>query len=261
MLIYQNIRNNLQHADAWLMIAKNYHIAIVDDDRTGMDALSALLEQNGFQVTCFDSGKDLNNADLSSIELFIIDLRLGCENGLDVAQKIHWKFGKPIIMFSGAADDVDKIVGLESAADDYLMKPFNPRELVARVRALLRRTHPGNSAYVQARDKSSAVQFGKLILDFEKRCLFDLNGKEMSLTNAEFRMLEYFVRNHDRVISRVELLDHIGSNLSHYVDRTIDVLILRLRRKVERVPSKPMHLQTRRGLGYIFILHPEGGGE
>ena len=238
-----------------------HHLAIIDDDQGGRTALASLLEQNGFLVSAYGSSRDMESAELSGIDLFIIDLRLGGESGLDIAQRLHWTFGKPIIMFSGAADEVDRIVGLESAADDYLAKPFNPRELIARVRALLRRSRGTAHTPPQARETGRAVQFGSMLLDFDKRCLFAANGEELILTNAEFRMLEYLVRNHDRVISRVELLDHIGSNLSQYVDRTIDVLILRLRRKVERVPSKPVHLQTRRGLGYIFILHPEGDGE
>jgi DNA-binding response OmpR family regulator len=154
-------------------------------------------------------------------------------------------------MLTGVGDEVDKIVGLETGADDYLMKPFNPRELVARIRAVLRRY--GRTAPEAAAPPPDGLVFGDKILNTQERRLTTRTGEDIPLTNAEYRMLEYFLRHPDTVIPRPQLLAELGSDLTQYVDRTIDVLILRLRRKIETVPSKPVHLQTRRGQGYIFI--------
>ncbi len=153
-------------------------------------------------------------------------------------------------------DGRDKIIGLETGADDYLMKPFNPRELVARIRAVLRRYGHGVSAAKAGKDQE--IIFGDKRVNLKRRELLDGNGDEIPLTNAEYVLLEYFVKNPDRIIPRTDLMREIGSDMQRYVDRTIDVLILRLRRKIENVPSKPVHLQTRRAQGYIFVLQADG---
>ncbi|WP_028954725.1 response regulator [Sulfitobacter sp. 20_GPM-1509m] len=231
-------------------------IAIVDDDAQVRQTLSALLEQSGYHaIACPDSAAFHALGDPPAIDLALIDLRLRGESGLMLAIQIREKYNLPIVMLTGVGDEIDKIIGLETGADDYLIKPFNPRELVARIRAVLRRY--GHGAVTPAAT-GHEIGFGNKRVDLEKRELQDAAGNEIPLTNAEYRLLDYFVRNPGRIIPRPELLDELGSDSERYLDRTIDVLILRLRRKIEPIPSKPVHLQTRRAQGYIFVLDGRG---
>ncbi|SFB77591.1 winged helix-turn-helix domain-containing protein [Tropicimonas isoalkanivorans] len=228
-------------------------VAVIDDDPDLRATVAALLEENGFTpLPLPDSASFHALGSDPGVDLALIDLRLRGESGLMLAIHIRDRFGLPIVMLTGRGDEMDKIIGLESGADDYLMKPFNPRELIARLRAVLRRAgHPAVDAPATAGHQVRA--FGALRLDMTRRELHGADGSEIPLTNAEYRLLDYFLRNPDRIIPRTELLTELGNDLSQYMDRTIDVLILRLRRKIESVPSKPVHLQTRRGQGYIFV--------
>ncbi len=231
-------------------------IAIVDDDDQVRQTLSALLEQSGYRaVVCADSAAFHALGDPPAIDLALIDLRLRGESGLMLAIHIREKYDLPIVMLTGVGDEIDKIIGLETGADDYLIKPFNPRELVARIRAVMRRYGYGS---VTPAASGHEISFGDKRVDLQKRELQDTAGNEIPLTNAEYRLLDYFVRNPGRIIPRPELLDELGSDSERYLDRTIDVLILRLRRKIEPIPSKPVHLQTRRAQGYIFVLDGRG---
>ncbi len=235
-------------------------IAVIDDDAEVRLALEALLHENGFDPILLTGSHDFHALGPSpEVDLTLIDLKLNGESGLALAMHIREQFDLPIVMLTGVGDEVDKIVGLETGADDYLMKPFNPRELVARIRAVLRRCGRNGAALpgTLPAPARGGLAFGDKLLNTAERRLTDSNGAEISLTNAEYRLLEYFLRHPDTIIPRPKLLAELGSDLSQYVDRTIDVLILRLRRKIESVPSKPVHLQTRRGLGYIFV--PDGG--
>lgn len=229
-------------------------VAIIDDDADLRTTVAALLAENGFTPLPLPDGASfLALGPHPQVDLALIDLRLRGENGLTLAIRIRETLGLPVIMLTGRGDEMDKIIGLETGADDYIMKPFNPRELVARLRAVLRRAgHP--TMPVSDRSASNIRPFGHLRLDQTRRELLTADGVEIPLTNAEYRLLEYFLRNPDRIIPRKDLLTELGNDLSQYMDRTIDVLILRLRRKIEAVPSKPVHLQTRRGQGYIFVL-------
>jgi DNA-binding response OmpR family regulator len=228
-------------------------IAVIDDDADLRATVAALLEENGFTpLPLPDSASFHALGPDPGVDLALIDLRLRGESGLMLAIHIRDRFGLPIVMLTGRGDEMDKVIGLESGADDYLMKPFNPRELIARLRAVLRRAgHPALDTPVTPGHQVRA--FGSLRLDMTRRELHGADGSEIPLTNAEYRLLDYFLRNPDRIIPRTELLTELGNDLSQYMDRTIDVLILRLRRKIESVPSKPVHLQTRRGQGYIFV--------
>lgn len=230
-------------------------IAIVDDDANVRDTLSALMRESGFDaICCPDITAFLALGDPPHVDLALIDLRLRGESGLTLAIHIRERYEIPIVMLTGVGDEIDKIIGLETGADDYLIKPFNPRELVARIRAVLRRYGHGTAKPSAAPGKE--IAFGSMRIDVQSRRLLDVLGEEIPLTNAEYLLLEYFARNPNRVIPRPELLEELGSDMQRYVDRTIDVLILRLRRKIEAVPSKPVHLQTRRAQGYIFNLSP-----
>lgn len=228
-------------------------VAIIDDDPDLRQTVAALLADNGFTPLPLPDGASfLALGPRPRVDLALIDLRLRGENGLTLAIRIRETMGLPIMMLTGRGDEMDKIIGLETGADDYMMKPFNPRELLARLRAVLRRAgHPAMGA--PDRSASTIRAFGRFRLDQTQRELLGPDGTEIALTNAEYRLLDYFLRNPDRIIPRTELLTELGNDLSQYMDRTIDVLILRLRRKIEAVPSKPVHLQTRRGQGYIFV--------
>lgn len=227
-------------------------IAIIDDDDDLRSTMTALLSENGFTPLALASADAYRQLDPPpKLDLALIDLNLAGESGLALAMEIRDRLGIPIVMLTGWGTETDRIEGLETGADDYLMKPFNPRELLARLRAVLRRS--GWKTPAPDRSGHQLQTFGTMTLDLTRRELLASDGGEIPLTNGEYRLLEYLVRNRDRIIPRVELLKELGSDLSTYVDRTIDVLILRLRRKIETVPSKPVYLQTRRGQGYIFV--------
>ena len=228
-------------------------IGIVDDEAAMRDALVALLAENQFDpVPLADIAEYRAAATVMSLDLVLIDLQLRDESGLTLAMDIRRTQDLPIVMLTGRGDETDKIVGLEIGADDYVLKPFNPRELVARIRAVLRRYGKSDDRPANVSDQSRA-SFGRLTVDQKQRILFDEADNEILLTNAEYRLLDYFLKRPNEIIPRVELLTELGNDLTKYVDRTVDVLILRLRRKIEENPSKPVHLQTRRGQGYIFV--------
>jgi len=228
-------------------------IGIVDDEAAMRDALVALLADNQFDPVPLANIAEYHAAEANTaLDLVLIDLQLRGSSGLTLAMDIRRTRDLPIVMLTGRGDETDKIVGLEIAADDYILKPFNPRELVARIRAVLRRYGKSDERPMAAIDPSR-VPLGRLTVDQKQRILFDQAGDEISLTNAEYRLLDYFLKRPNEIIPRVELLTELGNDLTKYVDRTVDVLILRLRRKIEQNPSKPVHLQTRRGQGYIFV--------
>ncbi len=241
------------------IMGRRARVAIIDDDAEIRASLSSLLFENGFEPVPLRGSEDfIALGGDPKLDLALIDLRLEGESGLTLTLNIRQKLDLPIVMLTGVGDETDKIVGLETGADDYILKPFNPRELIARVRAVLRRYGHQIEQAAQPKQSNDMLTFGKRYLDRDNRQVFDGDGEEIHLTNAEYRLLEYFLLHPNEIIPRLRLLEEIGSDLSHYVDRTIDVLILRLRRKIEPVPSKPVHLQTRRGQGYVFVPHPDG---
>ncbi|MBO6919167.1 MAG: response regulator transcription factor [Rhizobiaceae bacterium] len=234
-------------------------IGIVDDEMGMRDALSALLVEHKFDPVPMECISDFNVVKKSvKLDLVLIDLQLRNESGLELAKAIRKTEDLPIVMLTGQGDESDKIIGLEIGADDYLLKPFNPKELVARIKAVLRRYNPSAQSNMTNNPDGRRVAFGHMTVDQTERALYGPDNEEIILTNAEFRLLEYFLARPNKVISRLDLLSELGSDLTKYVDRTVDVLILRLRRKIEENPSKPIHLQTRRGKGYIFVPHPDG---
>ncbi|MFT6105776.1 MAG: DNA-binding response OmpR family regulator [Paracoccaceae bacterium] len=234
-------------------------IGIVDDDAGMRDALVALLSENRFEPVPMESSADFAVIRKSvDLDLVLIDLHLRGESGLELAMKIRRTGDLPIVMLTGQGDESDRIDGLDGGADDYMLKPFNPRELIARIRAVLRRYGKGEHAFPAGTENISKVVLGRLFVDRVNKIVSAQDGDEISLTNAEYRLLDFFLGRPNEVIPRVELLAEIGSDLTRYMDRTIDVLILRLRRKIEENPSKPEHLQTRRGQGYIFVTGTSG---
>jgi two-component system OmpR family response regulator len=226
------------------------HILVVDDDPKVRTLLRRCFEGEGFAVTEAADGDGLRAAlERQPVTLITLDLNLGRENGLDLAREIRKDWNTPIIMLTGKGDAVDRIVGLELGADDYLAKPFELRELLARVRAVLRRSSPG-----EATAAASGQRFGfdGWTFDISRRTLTRDGGADQELTTSEFNLLEAFVMRPHRALSRDDIMDLLKGHDWSPLDRSIDNLVARLRKKVERDPDHPSLIKTVRGVGYIF---------
>lgn len=230
------------------------HLVIVDDEVDILDVLEDALTLEGYRVTPLRRGHDLLDLlERDTVDLIVLDLRLEQENGLRVAQQVRERSPIPIMMLTGKGDETDRILGLEMAADDFLMKPFNLREVIARVRALLRRS---TELSVTPRTLSAEPQGGLLFdgwqLNLSRRQLFNPKGEAVELTSGEFNLLAVMVQSPNRVLSRDVLLERTHGRETESFDRTIDVLVLRLRRKLEENPKAPRYIKTERGMGYRF---------
>jgi two-component system OmpR family response regulator len=230
------------------------HILIVDDEPRVRTLLRRCLEGEGFAVSEAKDGAEMRRRlEREAVSLITLDLNLGAENGLDLAREIRKERNIPIIMLTGKGDAIDRVVGLEVGADDYLAKPFEMRELVARVRAVLRRAQP-------AERPSSAGQrytFAGWTFDIDQRSLKRRDGAEQDLTTSEFNLLEAFVKRPHRVLSRDDIMDLLKGQDWSPLDRSIDNLVARLRKKVELDPDRPTLIKTVRGVGYTFSAHVE----
>ena len=238
---------------------KNNKILIIDDDEKILQFLKDFLKDFEFEVfTYIDGHNILDKIDANQIDIVLIDLRLDKESGLDIAKEIQQHRPTPIIMMSAITDDVEKIVGLESAIDEFIEKPFNPRLLVAKIRASLRRleTHGHLSPPTEAPTSASTENylFDEYRLDSKRCILSHATEGFIEISNTEFRLLELFVSHPNTIFSRDSLLEKLGLESSTLMMRNIDVLVLRVRRKIEFNPSRPKYLQTRRNRGYIFCL-------
>ena len=231
-------------------------ILVVDDERDMVAMLQDLLGKAGFDADGAHTGGAMHEAmERHAYDLVLLDLRLKAEDGLTLARQLRQASSVPLIMISGSSDETDRILLLELAADDFLIKPFSPRELVARVRAVLRRyAEPGAAAAPRAQGmpRGERLGFGQWVLDMAERELRSRTGDPCPLTQGEFRLLEAFVRHPRRVWTRDQLLEQTRSLETEVFDRTIDVLILRLRRKIEPNPKHPQYICTERGIGYMF---------
>lgn len=232
------------------------HVLIVDDDAAIRELLRDCLEPEGFQVSeAADSRSMAEVLARGGIGLVTLDLMLGGENGLMIAADIRARHKVPIVMITGKGDMIDRIVGLEMGADDYIAKPFHPREVVARIRAVLRRSGGAEA-------KSSPAErlaFNGFVLDIGRRDLQNVAGHSLSLTTAEFNLLELFARRPQRVLSRDTIMDLLKGHDWTPFDRSIDALISRLRRKIEENPDDPKLVKTVRGVGYIFACDVRPG--
>jgi len=225
------------------------HILVVDDDPELRDLLGQYLSEQGYQVNGAENatGMDRFMAD-NTPDLIILDLMLPGEDGLSIAKRLRSSSEIPIIMISARGEEVDRIVGLEIGADDYLPKPFNPRELLARIRAVLRR--PAVTADSDTPGEQ-VVEFGPFQLNLTT-CELTRQGEKVPLTSGEFSLLRIFAQHPNRVLSRDRLIDMLkGLERSPY-DRSIDVRVTRLRRKIEADPVSPAYIQTVWGEGYRF---------
>lgn len=229
------------------------HLLVVDDDRETRDLLSMYFHDQGFGVDTVQDGADMDNW-LSDHEtdLVILDLMLPGEDGLSLARRLRVDHELPIVMISARGEEIDRIIGLEVGADDYLPKPFNPRELLARVRAVLRRSShqspPGSADH--------AFSFGEFQFDPAVRSLTK-NGEEIELTRSEFDLLLVFVEHPNRVLSRDAIMDQLDGRERDPFDRSIDVRVTRLRQKIEDEPSRPHFIRTVWGVGYQFTPSAE----
>ena len=229
-------------------------VLVVDDDAGLRDLLSEYLVKQGFVVeTARDGGEMDEHLAAAAPDLVVMDLMLPGEDGLSLTRRIKAQRNLPVIMLSARGEDIDRIVGLEVGADDYLAKPFNPRELLARIRAVLRRG--GESAAAQAKDES--VHFGPFSLDLAAQRL-SREGADIPLTQAEFTLLKVFAEHPNRALSRDQIMDWLKGFERDPFDRSIDVRVTRLRRKLEDDPSNPVYIRTVWGQGYLFA--PKGRG-
>ncbi len=231
------------------------HILVVDDEEPVRALLRECFELEGYRVSDAKDSKGLNQALAASPpDLITLDLKLGGENGLELARELRASCNVPIVMITGKSDVVDRVVGLELGADDYIAKPFHVREVLARVRAVLRR-YEGGPAQPQQGEPAAAgnrYQFDGWTLDLERRELVSSAGEQRELTTAEFNMLELFVKRPARVLSRDNIMDGLKGHEWSPFDRSIDTLIVRLRRKIEPDPETPRYIRTVRGVGYVF---------
>ena len=228
------------------------HILVVDDDPQIRDLLLEYLAQNELRVSVASTGKEMSAALTEhAIDLVVLDLRLAGEDGMTLARKLREESAIPVIMLTGVRDEADRIMGLELGADDYLTKPFSPRELLARIRTVLRRTK--GPALTEARQRDvRAYRFAEFELNLRTRRLTKLPGHRLELTNGEFNLLAALLAAPQRILTRDQLLEASRVFDNEVYDRSIDVQILRLRRKIETDPSQPQFILTERGVGYSF---------
>jgi DNA-binding response OmpR family regulator len=231
------------------------HILVVDDDAGLRELLTDYLSGHGFRVGAVSDGMAMDaylKAD--AVDLIVLDLMLPGEDGLSLARRLKAAGGPPIVMLSARGEEIDRVVGLEVGADDYLPKPFGPRELLARIRAVLRRG--ANVAAQPAGAASEVIDFGRLRLDLRAQRLLR-DGVELPLTSGDFALLRIFAEHPHRVLSRDQLMDRLKGFERDPFDRSIDVRVTRLRRKIESDPAHPVYIRTVRGEGYLFT--PEAG--
>jgi DNA-binding response OmpR family regulator len=228
------------------------HVLALDDDPSIRQIVTEYLSENELRVTAVASGKELMAVMAKeTIDLVVLDLRLHGEDGMQIARKLREQSSIPILMLTGRADEADRVMGLELGADDYLTKPFSPRELLARIRALLRRAR-AQASVADEIAKVRAFRFGQWELNVGLRKLKSPEGKAVELTNGEFSLLTAFLSSPQRVLTRDQLLDLSRLHNAEVYDRSIDVQILRLRRKIEIDPAHPEFIVTERGAGYVF---------
>ena len=239
------------------MLADVGHIIVVDDDPTLRQMVIRYLEEHSVPTMAASNRTELHrHLEGTRPSLIILDLRLGQDDGLDLLREIRSQSDVPVIITTGhRPDEIDRIVGLELGADDYVIKPFSLRELLARVRAVLRRREMGRAA--PARDpKRGGYRFNGWKLERRARKLIDANGAPVPLSKGEFALLLAFLEAPQRPLTREHLLQatHVHEDV---FDRSIDVQVLRLRRKLETDPSAPRVIQTERGVGYVFAMPVE----
>ncbi|MAS00447.1 MAG: two-component system response regulator OmpR [Nitrosomonadales bacterium] len=234
------------------MSDKQNILALIDDDPKILDLTAKYLRDQEFNVYTGKNGKELDEIiKKHAVDLIILDLMMPEESGLQICQRLRVnEVLIPIIMLTAKGDEVDRIVGLEMGADDYLPKPFNPRELLARINAIIRR----KDTFTKKSSKKS-IRFGEFIFDIENRNL-SKNSKNIAITTGEFDLLKVFTERPSQPLSRDQIMQLVKGKELDVFDRSIDVQISRLRKLIENDPNNPKYLQTKWGFGYIF--NPDG---
>ena len=229
------------------------HVLAIDDDPAMRQLIAEYLGENDVRVTAVATGEEMSRVLAEqAIDAIVLDLRLSGEDGMELAKKVRADSMIPIIMVTGRKEEADRVMGLELGADDYITKPFSPRELLARVRAVLRRYKIVEDVMPARDEKRRAYRFGGWELNLRTRRLVSPEGERVELTNGEFSLLQAFCAAPKRILSRDQLLELSRLNRAEVYDRSIDVQILRLRRKIESNPSHPEYIKTERGAGYLF---------
>lgn len=227
------------------------HIVVVDDDVQIRQLAAKLLREHGYRVTTAADGRGMWSVlDAGMIDLVLLDIMLPGGNGLDLCREIRGKSAVPIIMLTALGSDTDRVVGLEIGADDYLVKPFNPRELLARINAVLRRSRGSTDT---AKGTSHILQFEGWSLDTRRRELADPSGVIVDLSTGEYDLLLTFLESPQRVLTRDQLMDSAKHRTATGFDRAIDIQVSRLRKKLEAGPPGQMMIKTIRGTGYMFV--------
>lgn len=223
-------------------------VLVVDDEKLIVKGIRFSLEQDGMEVDCaYDGEEALSLAKANDYDMILLDIMLPKMDGFEVCQAIREFSDMPIVMLTAKGDDMDKILGLEYGADDYITKPFNILEVKARIKAIMRRT----SSQPKKEENPSIIEKGDLKLDTDSRRLF-IQGKEVNLTAKEFDLMELLVKNENKVYSREALLTTVWGSGFPGDERTVDVHVRRLREKVESNPSEPKYIHTKWGVGYYY---------
>ena len=222
-------------------------ILIIEDEVSFSEAITFLLKKEGFEVSVANNGQaGLNDFDKNGADLILLDLMLPGLSGTEVCRQIRLKSTVPIIMLTARDTEIDKVVGLELGADDYITKPYSSRELIARINAVLRR-----AVTPLPEDEMGVIAIGPIKLDIDRH-IMTLNNMPISLPLKEFELLEYLMRNSGRVLTRSQLIDRVWGSDYFGDTKTLDVHVKRLRAKIEKDPANPTYIQTVRGLGYKF---------
>jgi len=235
-------------------MADKGNILVVDDDKDVRDTIRDYFEFCGFDVFVAGDGDGMRNIlARRPIEIVLMDLNLPGEDGLALTRELRASRPVGVIMLTAAGQTIDRIIGLEMGADDYVPKPFDPRELLARVKSVLRRLRERpKEVPTSDEEKPEVVRMGSCTLDLAAHRLYDASGEEIPLTSMEFDLLQAFARHPDRVLSRERLLELAHNRDGDVFDRSIDLRIARIRKKIEQDATKPQVLKTVRGAGYMF---------
>ena len=229
------------------------HVLVVDDDPDIRIVVRDYLARNDMRVTAVASGREMLEVfETEAVDLVLLDVRMPGENGMLLAQALRERASVPIVLLTGNSDEADRVMGLELGADDYVTKPFSPRELLARIRAVLRRYQVQSEQGVRD-GKRRAYRFAGWELNLRTRKLTAPDGRKLDLGNSEFSLLAAFCSSAQRVLSRDQLMSLSRLHDGEVYDRTVDVQIVRLRRKIEADPARPQLIVTERGAGYIFV--------
>jgi DNA-binding response OmpR family regulator len=235
-------------------MSTNGCVLVVEDDADIRVMVADYLGDQGYQVHQADSGNGMREAIERNLpDVVLLDVRLPGEDGLTLARYLRERYDVGIIMVTAARDVIDRVVGLEVGADDYVTKPFDPRELLARVKSVMRRLHMRAAAPRESGSAAEHVPVGRCFLDLASHRLIDGSGEEVPITSMEYELLKVFIQHPDKVLTRDQILTLTHNREWEPFDRSIDIRIARLRRKVEVNPEEPRAIRTVRGAGYMFV--------